>query len=121
MNSKTDSTKILLTISVGFTVIYLITGHNWAIITSLIIGLIGVFSSYLSDLIAALWMKIAWVLSFIVPNIILSIFYFLILCPVAILSRAFRKKDPLGLSDTENSTFKDKNEEFGKQSFKKTW
>jgi len=60
MNSKTDSTKILLTISVGFTVIYLITGHNWAIITSLIIGLIGVFSSYLSDLIAALWMKIAW-------------------------------------------------------------
>ena len=121
MNSKTDSKKILLTINVGFIVIYLITGHNWAIITSLLIGLIGVFSSYLSYVIAALWMKIAWVLSFIVPNILLSIIYFLILCPVAILSRAFRKKDPLGLRDTENSTFKDKNEEFDKPSFEKTW
>ena len=121
MNSKTDSTKILLTISVGFIVIYLITGHNWAIIISLLIGLIGIFSNSLSDIIADLWMKIAWVLSLIIPNILLSIFYFLMLYPVAILSRIFGKKDPLGLSDRENSTFKDKNEEFGKQSFKKTW
>jgi len=121
MNSKIDSIKILLTISVGFTVIYILTGYNWAIKTSLLIGLIGVFSRYLSDLVAALWMKVAWVLSFIIPNILLSIFYFFILCPIAILSRAFCEKDSLGLRRTENSTFKTKNEEFKNQSFEKSW
>jgi len=121
MNAKTDSIKIILTIVIGFIVIYLITGHNWAIITSLFIGLIGIFSNYLSDVIAALWMKIAEVSSFIVSTILLSIVYFLILCPVAILSRTFGKKDPLDLRDTGNSTFKDKSEEFGKSSFEKMW
>ena len=97
------------------------TGQNWAIITSLLVSLIGVFSDNLSDIIATLWMKIACVLSFIVPNILLSIIYFLILLPVAILSRTFGKKDPLDLRDTGNSTFKDKSEEFGKSSFEKIW
>lgn len=121
MDSKTDSTKILLTISIGFIVIYLITGHHWAIITSLLIGLIGIFSNNLSDIIAALWMKIAGVLSLIVPNILLSIFYFLILFPVAILARIFGKKDPLGLKDSTKSTFKDKKDPFEKSLFEKTW
>ena len=121
MVSKTDSTKTLFTISIGFIVIYLITGYNWAIITSLIVGLIGILSNNLSSIIVGLWMKLSKLLSFIVPNILLSIFYFLILFPVAILSRIFGKSDTLNLKNIKKSTFINKRDSFEKSQFEKTW
>ncbi len=118
---KTDPVKTVLTISVGFIVVYLITKWRWAISVSLIVGLTGIFSPYLSKKVDFLWMKLAWLLSLIVPNIILGIIFYFFLFPISFLSKVFRKKDTLQLKNNRNTTFKESNKEFEKVSFEKPW
>jgi hypothetical protein len=118
---KTDPTKTVLTISVGFIVLYLVTKWDWTISVALIVGLIGIFSTRFSKIIDFLWMKMAMLLNLIMPNILLSIIFFLFLFPIAILSRIFRKNDPLNLKDKAGSNFRNINKEFDKASFEKTW
>ena len=116
-----DPIKTILIISVGFTVIYLITRFDWTIYISLVIGLIGIFSDYFRKKIHFIWMKLAWILSLIIPNILLSIIYYLFLFPISILSGLFRKEDLLMLKNNTMSMFKKTNKSFDKNSFEKPW
>jgi hypothetical protein len=118
---KTNPTKTVLTITVGFMVIYLATEWEWAIIVALSVGLIGVVSTFLSKQIDFLWMKLSWVLSMIVPNIILSLIFFLFLFPIALLSKVFTKKDLLHLKNNRDSVFIENDKHFDKASFEKTF
>lgn len=120
-NVKSEPTKTVLTIAVGLIVVYLITKLNWVLDISLVIGLIGIFSTYLSKKIDFLWMKLTWVLSKIIPNILLGIIFYLFLFPISILSKLFIRKDILGLKDRTNSTFKTSNKGFDMTSFEKPW
>jgi predicted membrane protein len=119
MNNDT-SKSTMLTISMGFLLLYLIFDREWAVFVSLVVGLIGIVSPFLSRKIEWIWMKIAKVLGYIVPNILLSIVFYVFLFPLAFLSRLF-SKDPLMLSDKHKSYFVDINEEVEKDSFEKTW
>lgn len=122
MNGKTNSPfRTMLTISVGFLIIFLITNQKWALIVSLSVGLIGVFSTILSGYIDFLWAKLAWILSLIVPNIILSLFFFFFLFPIALLSKLFGKKDPMNLKNTKSSLFIDCIRKFDPVSFERTF
>lgn len=116
-----DPTKTVLTITVGFLIVYLFTGWSWAIITSVVVGLIGLFSAKLSEWINILWMKLTLILSFIVPNIILAIIYYLILVPVALFSRIFKKEDELLLKHNRKSTFFEINRKIDKSSLENMW
>ena len=118
---KTDPTKTVLTISVGFVIIYLITKWHPAIIVSLVVGLTGILSSYLSKKIDWLWMKLSWILSLIVPNIVLAIVFYLFLFPVSVLSKLFGRKDPLILKNKSDSIFRNRTKEFERTSFEKPW
>ena len=71
--------KTILVIVIGMTVIYIITKQNWPLYTALIIGSVGAFSKYLADKINYIWLKIGTILSYIVPNILLSIIFFVFL------------------------------------------
>jgi len=66
-------------------------------------------------------MKLAWVLSLIIPNILLSSIFFLFLFPIALLSRLFGKKDPLMLKNPEKSVFRNQEKKFDKSSFENPW
>jgi hypothetical protein len=118
---KSNPTKTALTISMGFLVIYLISGWKWAVITSLVIGLIGVFSPFLSRKVEFLWMKLTYFLGLIVPNILLGAIFYLFLFPIAILSKLFKKKDPLFLNNHHQSTYVMANRTYAKSSFEKPW
>ena len=118
---KTEPVKSVLVITVGMLVVFKSTQWNPALIISMIIGLIGIFSQYLTTKINFLWMKLAWILSLIVPNILLTIVFYLILTPIAILSRVFSKKNELFLKNIKSSTFKNLNKTFTEESFKNPW
>jgi len=118
---KSNPTKTVLTITVGFLVVYLATEWKWALLTSLIVGLVGITSTYISKQIDFLWMKLTWILSLIVPNILLSIIYYLFLFPIAFFSRIFGEKNPLNLKNTKDSLFKSTNKQFDKTSFENPW
>ena len=120
-NLKSEPIKTCLTIAVGFIVVFLATKAHWAIYVSLIVGAIGLFSDYLSQKIDFLWLKLTWVLSLIVPNILLGAIFYLFLFPISLLSKVFKKDDPLLLKNTKSSTFTTEHKEFGKASFEKPW
>jgi hypothetical protein len=118
---KTDPIKTVLVISMGFLLIFLVTHWQWALFTSFAIGLIGVFSTYLSKKVDFLWMKLAYLLSLIVPNILLGAVFYLILFPISALSKLFRSKDPLVLTNRLKSTYIATKKSFDKESFEKPW
>ena len=120
-DNKTGATKTMLILTVGFLVIYFITKLNWAIYVSLLIGITGIFSGYLSEKINYLWMKLAWLLSLIIPNIILTILFYFFLFPISVLSKMFGKKTPLNLKNNAESFFKSVNKQFDKRSFENPW
>lgn len=118
---STDPIKTVLTISTGFVLIYLITGWNWAIFVSMVVGLSGIFSTFLSRKIDFIWMKLAWILGLIIPNLLLGIIFYLFLFPISVLSRLFGRKDPLYLKNRPNSMFITCDKDFTKESFENPW
>ncbi len=118
---KSNPSKTVLTISVGFLFVYLFAKLNWALWVSFGIGLTGVFSDYLSQLIEKVWMKLAFVLSKIVPNIILGIIFFALLLPISLLSKVFRKQDVLKLRNSSDSVYSLKPGAYDKAHFENMW
>ena len=113
--------QTVLIIVVGFIVIFLMTKSIWAIQVSVSIGILGLSSKFIAKKIDFLWMKLAWVLSLIVPNIIMTILFYCLLTPIAILSRLIGEKDKLNLKNTKESLFITRNTMFDKESLEKTW
>jgi hypothetical protein len=118
---KTDKSKsTMLIISMGFLFLYLIFSWKWTVIVSFVLGVIGIASPFLSRKIEWAWMKLANLLGYIIPNILLILAFFLFLFPLSLLSKLFRK-DPLMLSKKYKTYFIDMNKEMTKESFEKIW
>lgn len=113
--------KTVLTIVVGFLIIYAITAVQWALWIAIGIGVLGLLSSFIALKIQELWMGLSRLLSHIVPPVILTVIFFVILFPIALLSRLFGEKDPLQLKKSKTSLFKTVDKSFTKASFEKTW
>jgi hypothetical protein len=122
MNTKkNNSVKTVLTISVGFGIVFLLTDLSWSLYTSVIVGVIGLISNKLAQTIDFLWMKLAKVLSLIIPNILLTAIFYLFLYPISILSKIFVSKDTLQLKNKKDSVWVDKTHQIEKVSFEKMW
>lgn len=118
---KTDTSKsTILVISMGFLVLFIVFNWYWAMITSLVAGIIGIVSAPLSRIIETGWMKLSKILSHIIPALLLGIVFYLFLFPVSLISKLFTK-DPLMLSKGYKTHFVDINKEFDRESFKKIW
>lgn len=118
---KEDTSKsTMLVISMGFLILYLLFAWQWAVIVSLVVGLIGIFSSTLSRNVDWLWMKLARILGYIVQSVLLSIIFYLILFPISLISRIFTK-DPLMLSNKYKTFFVNIEKKFDKKSMENIW
>jgi hypothetical protein len=113
--------KTILIVVLGMLVVYLLTKWHWALGISLIMGILGLLSGFLAKKIEFLWMKLSWLLSFIIPNILLTLLFFIFLTPTAWLSKIFGFKNQLFLKNTSDSLFKDSNKRFNKAFFEKSW
>ena len=125
-NFTSNPAKTVLTISTGLIVIYLYLVYRGTSVDGLLyaasfLGLIGILSDFLSKKIEWVWMKLSWVLSLIIPNIILTIVFFLVLFPIAIVARILKRGDLLMLKKHYNSTFIEVNNLAKPSSFKNPW
>jgi hypothetical protein len=118
---KTDPIKTVLTITVGFLVIYFFTEYRWLLYTSLIVGVLGLISTRLAEAVDYLWMKLSYLLSLIVPNILLTIIFYVFLFPISMLSKLFSKKDPMDLKNSKQSLFRSVEKAFIPESFDDPW
>ena len=119
--TNTDPLKTILIIVLGLIIIYFKFQYNWILFIAIIITSLGLISKKASEIIDYLWMRLAWLLSLIVPKIILSAFYYLLLFPMALISKVFGNKNGIVLKNNRNSFFLDVNKEFNKSSFEKPW
>ncbi len=111
----------VLVITAGFAIIFLLTNAYWALWIGLVVGVLGGLSGFLARKIEWAWMKLAWLLSFVVPKILLTAIFFLVLCPLAGLSRTFGTRDPLLLQNNSKSTFKSVDKVFDAESLENPW
>jgi hypothetical protein len=117
---KDTSGNTVLIITIGFIVVFLLFKQEWAIFTSLAVGIVGAASKWAAAKIEWLWFKLAHILSKIIPTILLTAVFYLFLFPISLFSKIFTK-DPLLLKNNNNTTFKDIIKVDMKESMKKTW
>jgi hypothetical protein len=118
---KIKPEQSILTITVGFLVLSEVFKNEAFLIVSIVVGLIGIISTRLSLLLHKGWMKLSQLLSLIVPNIVLALVFYLILTPIALLSRLFNSKGQFQLKNNTSTLFKERNHTFGKKDFEKIW
>lgn len=120
-NIKSNPTKTVLTISTGLLIVYFITDYEILVKFSTALGIIAIISNFFSHLIEKIWFKLAELLSFIVPNIILTIVYYFFLFPVASIARLFNKNQIKRYSKNSNTSFISMEKTFKGQDFKNPW
>jgi len=79
------------------------------------------FSEKFSNFIENIWNRIALILSYIVPNILLILVFYCILTPLALLAKLFKSETDYITDNNTDSNFKNSKREFNKQFFEKTW
>ncbi|MFN5607603.1 MAG: hypothetical protein ACK483_07850 [Bacteroidota bacterium] len=88
---------------------------------SVILSVVVLFSERAMFWIDFLWMKLTWLLSLIIPRLILSLLFYLFLTPLALLSRIFGDGDPLQMKKPVSSMFRVEEPLSGPTSFEKMW
>jgi len=78
-------------------------------------------SKTISDYIEKFWSGLALVLSYIVPNILLMLLFYLLLTPLALLSKLFNSDSDYLLKNRDGSIFRDSKKSFPKDSFENAW
>lgn len=85
------------------------------------ISLGSIVSYKIAKFIENVWLKFSFILSKIVPNILLTTIFIFLLTPLAILSRIFKAKTNFISSNTKKSFFINKVKVFEKKSFEKLY
>ncbi len=116
---KSHST--ILAIVFGFMIInYFLKSSIIDVVIIIVSGLSLLFEKF-SIIIEKTWFKINWIVSLIVPNIILSLVFYLFLTPISILSKLFKYKNDYKTKNTSDSNFIISNRNYKKNSFEKPW
>lgn len=122
MKQKNPNTALtVLTIIVGLLVVNFFVKNEVLVWVAIAIGGLSILSSLIRNTIHFLWMKLADILGLIIPKIILSLVFFLIVTPLGVFSRWLSPKEQLILKNDKNSTFFDVDKKFEKSFFEKPW
>ncbi|GAA4442663.1 hypothetical protein GCM10023091_29840 [Ravibacter arvi] len=117
-----DKSKAQLVIVTGMLVLYFIFKRDWLLYVGVFVGLASVFVPFLGDLIVKGWFKLAEGLGYVNSRILLSIIFFLVLFPVALMARTGRGKNLLGLrKDPSKSAFTERNHQYVAKDLKNVW
>ena len=76
----------------------------WSFIVSIFFLILGIFNSNLLSPLNKLWMKFGILLGNVISPIVMGIIYFLVVTPIGILLRLFRK-DVLRLKNNDSNTY----------------
>ena len=113
--------ETMLTISLGLVVLSVVFHVRILIGIAVIVGIIGLFIKPLAEKIAWLWMKLAAGLGFVTSRILLSLVFFLVLFPVAVLHR-LSSKNHLQLKRSSGDTYYfERNHRYMPKDFENTW
>lgn len=121
MKIKSNPYLTVLTIVFGLLFFNFFLDNKAIFYISLIVSGLGVFSTKISVIIEKIWFKISYILSQIIPNILLSLIFFLILTPIALLSKLFNSQTNFISRNNQKTTFLIQNKSFDKKNFERAW
>jgi hypothetical protein len=117
MQKNYAAKETVLVITVGLLVLHLVFKGRVFLYCALGIGLVGVFSFYLSEKIHWVWTKLSLLLSAISNRVLLTLIFFLVVTPVGLIRRIGKK----GFDRGAKSNFSAREHVFGAADFEKTW
>lgn len=115
------SKETVLVITVGFLLLYVFLKRKAFLDIALIVGLAGIFSFYLSDKIDWLWNKLSIVLGGISNGILLTIVFFLVLTPIGLIRRCWKKDILTRFDPGKTSNFSERAQSFTGKDLENTW
>jgi hypothetical protein len=121
--TKAEEAKAQLVIVTGLLVLHFIfkKAQPYFLIAAVAVGVICIVIPVLGSLIVKGWYKLAEVLGAINGRVLLSIVFFIVLFPVALISR-LSKKNQLGLKrETGKSVFVERNHKYEAKDFDQVW
>ena len=119
---KSNPYKTILTICFGFFIAFLVWKTNWALLAGLIISFLALINLGVAKLIEKIWFKIADILGFFIPNIVLTVVFYFVLFPFSLLFKLFSKsKGTINALKGESSTFINVSKKFQKKDFINPW
>ena len=104
----------LAVIAIGFTLFYLVFKKEW-LLTPVGVCFVGFLIGPVGDFTHIIWMQLAKLLGFINSRILLSIIFFLILTPIALLMRLLGKTQFIKNEGTQQSLFVSRNQLYNRQ------
>src|SRR5437868_2192761 len=90
MMKKEYSTIIVLVLA--FIVVYILSGQIAFLYISLSIGIVSLFAPFIASKIHFIWMKLSEIFGTISSTIILTVVYFIIVVPLALLAKLAGKR-----------------------------
>lgn len=111
----------VLAISLGFLIFFFINENVRYLYFLFFLIIISLLIDQAASLIHNLWISIARILNLVIPKIILSSIFYLILTPLSFLSRVFKQKTEFISKNTSDTLFNDTSKSFQKDSFKDLW
>jgi hypothetical protein len=113
MKWQTKHTSLVI-IAIGFALLYLVVKNYW-LLAPVAIATIGFAISPLGEMIHRGWLMLAKVLGYINSRILLSIIFFLILTPIALLMRLLGKPQFVKKAQAQQSLFVSRNHLYNRQ------
>ncbi len=116
-----NHSKTILAIVVGLLAISFIFEIPILIKIGLGIGVLSLLSTFFEEKIAWAWGKIGMALGYINGNILLSIIFFLLLTPIALVMRFLAGKDNLTLRIPKDTVFTTRNQKYEAKDLENVW
>lgn len=121
MKVKHDAYKTVLTISLALVVFYYLYHSVFFLSIFFIVAGFSLLFEKVACLVHVLWMKLAKLLSYVAPNILLTIIFFLVLTPIALLQKVLSKNSAFRAINGKTSAFYETNKKFERNHFEKPW
>jgi hypothetical protein len=117
---RTRYRETLLVIVLGFSLLYLILDRNWMLYAALGLGIAGMLSIQVNRWIHMAWFFLGEKLGFVVSKVVLGALFFVVLIPMSMLARIFRK-DIMNLRAPHKSGFHHRDHLYDPGDFENMW
>lgn len=118
---KSNPAQTVLVICTGLVLVYFIFDLRWILYLAFGLGLLSILSTWMSTKVEWIWFKLTYLLSLIVPNILLGLIFFLVLTPIAFLASLFAKKDSFLLKKPIDSAYQVINKKYSAADLENPW
>src|SRR5688572_12308514 len=119
--SKVKNYETILAIVLGLLVIWYFTGIAILIYCCLALVMIGLLFPSVTSIITWIWFKIAEILGWFMSKFLLSVIFYLVLVPIAFLSRLFITNS-LNLKKSNNTSyFQNRNHKYTSEDMEHPW